>query len=468
MAPSGYRRSRLGAVRCSHCRIGDRPGDDDRDIRPRRRGPPGCQADATAAAGRGPRRAPRDPRGQGAAGHRPDRAPLRGRHGDPAPGGRALAGGRAAVPRERVHLAAGRHAAVPLPAVRAALLRAADRSCPGCSSATSPSRSCWRARSRPAGVSRSRGSGCRWCSPGHPSPRRSSGRTSRCCCSRRSSSCSIRRRRAPWQPAGPRCRRPSRVGPLESAGSRRSSERSRSRSRTRGSTSSDYRPRAALGGALVAVAIVAATAGPHRDRPLVRLDRPAAARRRPDLGSRWVRDVRGSCRRASARRGRRLPRGGLVRPARAGGRVDRRPVGGRLAVAPHLRTAVPRAGDARSSGARRRSSPRSSSRRTPTRGRGPGSSSSRSRSRRASSAAERLAATSEPRRMTPMQPSASSPGELVRAAPRRPARPPHARTTGQVLFPPARAAAVPRGRRLEHGLRIRRVGPHAVPARRLP
>ncbi len=130
MAPSGYRRSRLGAVRCSHCRIGDRPGDDDRDIRPRRRGPPGCQADATAAAGRGPRRAARHPRGQGAAGHRPDRAPLRGRHGDPAPGGRALAGGRSAVPRERVQLAAGRHAALPVPAIRAALLRAADGSAP--------------------------------------------------------------------------------------------------------------------------------------------------------------------------------------------------------------------------------------------------------------------------------------------------------------------------------------------------
>ena len=68
---------------------------------------------------------------QGADRDRPDRAAFRGRPGDPAPGGRALAGRPAALPGERVHLATGRHPAVPLPAVHAPVLRPADRASPG-------------------------------------------------------------------------------------------------------------------------------------------------------------------------------------------------------------------------------------------------------------------------------------------------------------------------------------------------
>ena len=91
---------------------------------------PAARLTPSAAAGRGPRRAPRHPRGQGARRDRPDRSPAsrstwRSRSGPPSAGWRG-----SAVPRERVQLAAGRHAALPLPAVRAALLRPADRSAP--------------------------------------------------------------------------------------------------------------------------------------------------------------------------------------------------------------------------------------------------------------------------------------------------------------------------------------------------
>ena len=146
-----------------------------------------------------------------------------------------------------------------------------------------------------------------------------------------------------------------------------------------------------------------------------------------------------------------------------------------LAVAPHLRAAVPRAGDARHPARGcpdRRDLHRDVLLR---RGVGRDRSSSPSRCAGRGSRGDVPAARHRPgdrgntaRRMTPHAAIGIEPGQQVRAAPRRPARPPHARTTGQVLLPPARAAALPGGRRLEHGLRVRRVGADAVPARRLP
>ena len=153
---------------------------------------------------------------QGARRHRPHRTALRGRHGDPAARRRALAGRRAAVPRERVHVAARGHPAVPLPAVRAAVLRAADRAAPDAGRGGRRGDHAGRRRSLRAGASASRGSGCRWSSPGRRSPNRSSAPTSRRSCSRRSSSCSIGR--APRR-GSPRSR--DVADPAESAAARR-------------------------------------------------------------------------------------------------------------------------------------------------------------------------------------------------------------------------------------------------------
>ena len=107
-----------------------------------------------------------------------------------------------------------------------------------------------------------------------------------------------------------------------------------------------YRPRAAIGGALVAAALVAVTLALTG----IGLWFDWVAQLRLAGDPTW--DLGGfaivalpadGCRLC---RRRRLSGGGLVRPARASGRLDRRPLRGRVAVAPHLRAAVPRARDA--------------------------------------------------------------------------------------------------------------------------
>ena len=279
--------------------------------------------------------------------------------------------GDAAVPRERVQLAAGRHPALPVPAIRAALLRAPDGAAPDAGRRRSPSRSCWRPRSPPAGVS----------DPVALAAARARLATLRrvdlrgqrpdCSCSRRSCSCSIE---PPARAVEPAVR--DVADPAESGAARRRPRDARrsdqglaaARLAVRPSTSAARRARRRARGR----AHRRRHAGPHRDRRCGSTGSPSCAwpatRRGISVASRSS-AVPAAGRRLVLAAG--LPGGGLVRATRAGGRVDRRPVGGRLAVAPHLRAAVPRAGDARHPSRGGARWPRSSSRRTPTTGRGP-------------------------------------------------------------------------------------------------